>query len=76
MVIGDQDARVGTDRAIVLADRITEAAGDLPTGSGSIELHVWPEPRGHTTPAGAAERAALWISEQNPDGFSSSPGDL
>ena len=64
MVIGDQDVRVGTDRAIMLADRITEVARDLPVCRGSIELHVLPEPRGHTTPAGATDRATEWIDRQ------------
>ncbi len=68
MVIGDQDARVGTDRAITLAERITAAASDLPTGFGAIELHVMPEPRGHTTPAGSADRATEWIGRQISNG--------
>ena len=28
-------------------------------------MHVLPEPRGHTTPPRAAEKAAPWIAEQN-----------
>jgi dienelactone hydrolase len=63
LVIGDQDERVGTDHTISLARRITAAsrAGGVPS---RVELHVMPEPRGHTTPSGAAERAAAWIRRQ------------
>ena len=63
IVIGDQDKRVGTDRAISLAHRIEAAA--LAQGLASrVELHVMPEPRGHTTPAGAREQSAGWIRRQ------------
>lgn len=63
LVIGDQDERVGTDHTISLARRITAAS--LAAGVPSrVELHVMPEPRGHTTPAGAAEGAAEWIRRQ------------
>jgi len=63
LVIGDQDERVGTDHIIALARRVTAASikERLPS---RIELHVMPEPRGHTTPSGAAEQAAAWINRQ------------
>jgi dienelactone hydrolase len=64
MVIGDQDARVGTDCAIALADRIAEVTHDLLSRAGAVELHVLPEPRGHTTPAGSADQAMGWIRRQ------------
>ncbi|HVU87574.1 MAG TPA: alpha/beta fold hydrolase [Pirellulales bacterium] len=63
IVIGDQDARVGTDRAIALARNLTTAACAQHKPS-QVELHVLPEPRGHTTPAGAAEASAVWIWQQ------------
>lgn len=63
LVIGDHDERVGTDHTIALARRITAAS--LADGVPSrVELHVMPEPRGHTTPSDAAQRAAAWIRRQ------------
>ena len=63
LIIGDQDHRVGTDNTISLARQITTTslAKKVPS---QVELHVMPEPRGHTTPSGAAERAAGWIRQQ------------
>lgn len=52
--IGDQDQRVSTDAAIHLARQLTIAKSE-------VELHVFPEPRGHTTPKGAPEMVARWI---------------
>lgn len=63
IVIGDQDARVGTEHAVALAHRIEAAARGQGLTNG-VELHVEPEPRGHTTPAGASERSAKWIRRQ------------
>lgn len=63
LVIGDQDERVGTDHTVALARRITAASIEQRLLS-RVELHVMPEPRGHTTPSGAAEQAAAWISRQ------------
>ncbi len=54
IVIGDQDQRVSTDSAIGLARQLTAA-------KCAVELHVMPEPRGHTTPKGAPAMAARWI---------------
>ena len=67
IVIGDQDERVGTDRAVALAQKITNASRELKLDS-RVELHVMPEPRGHTTPRGSSERAAKWILAQLNDG--------
>ena len=44
--IGDQDQRVSTDRAIELARALT-------TAKSKAQFHLFPEPRGHTTPKGA-----------------------
>ena len=63
LVIGDQDRRVGTDNTISLARQITSASRENNVPS-QVELHVMPEPRGHTTPSGAAEQAAGWIRWQ------------
>ena len=65
VVIGDQDQRVGTDRAIAFAQSVT-AASRKKQLDDLIELHVMPEPRGHTTPQGSAELAADWILRQFP----------
>lgn len=63
VVIGDQDKRVGTDRAVAFAQSVKAAAANKKLDN-RIELHVKPEPRGHTTPPGSAERAADWILRQ------------
>jgi dienelactone hydrolase len=65
LVIGDRDERVSTDRAIQFVRRVTTAALEAQR-SPRIELHVLPEPKGHTTPAGSAELAAAWIEQQMP----------
>lgn len=66
IIMGDRDDRVGTDNSISLARKITATA--LEQGiSPHVELHVFPEPKGHTTPAGAAEAAAKWIHRQVED---------
>ena len=63
IIMGDRDERVGTDNAIALARKITTTA--LAQGRNPmVELHILPEPKGHTTPAGAAEAAASWILRQ------------
>lgn len=63
IIIGDRDERVGTDHAIALARQITASA--LSKGlDPAVELHVLPEPKGHTTPQGAPEIAAVWIARQ------------
>ncbi len=65
IVIGDQDERVGTDRAVALAQKLTAASREKQLDS-RVELHVMPEPRGHSTPRGSSKRAADWILEQIP----------
>ena len=63
IIIGDRDERVGTDHAIALARAITASA--LAQGlDPAVELHVLPEPKGHTTPHGAPAAAATWIAAQ------------
>jgi len=63
IVIGDRDARVDTDSAIAFARALSKASVEKDL-KGTVELHVLPEPAGHTTPRGSSERAALWIREQ------------
>ena len=63
LIIGDQDQRVGTDNTISLARRITAASLEKKLPS-KVELHVMPEPRGHTTPTRAPQQAAEWIARQ------------
>lgn len=60
VVIGDRDTRVGTDAAIAFVRAVT-AAGLAQSGNPQAEIHVQPEPKGHTTPAGAPDAAAAWI---------------
>ena len=63
VVIGDRDERVGTDDAIAFVRSLTTAA--LTRGlDAKAELHVLPEPKGHTTPAPAPAQAAAWILTQ------------
>ena len=53
LIIGDRDDRVGTDNVIRFARSVTAAS--LKNGeTAHVTLHVVPEPKGHTTPAGAA----------------------
>lgn len=68
IVIGDQDERVGTQKAVDLANRITEASKQKKL-TNHLQLLVKPEPRGHTTPKGSSTLAAEWIDRQiaNPD---------
>lgn len=63
LVIGDRDARVGTDLAIQFA-RLVTAASLAKQLSPRVDLHVLASPQGHTTPAGSAEQAAIWIDKQ------------
>ncbi len=63
IVIGDRDKRVGTDHAISLARRITNASLAKKIDS-KVEFHVIAEPLGHTVPKGSAGQAADWISRQ------------
>lgn len=63
IAIGDQDMRVSTESAYETAAAITAASKQNKTDS-KIELHILPEPRGHTTPKGSPEMAATWIAKQ------------
>ena len=63
IVIGDQDKRVGTDRAVKLAREISKLSNN-PKTTGKVQLHVLPEPRGHTVPEGADKMAAKWIVKE------------
>jgi len=63
IIIGDQDKRVDTDNAVQLAREISKESRkkNLPS---RVTLHVLPEPRGHTIPAGADRMAADWILQE------------
>jgi pimeloyl-ACP methyl ester carboxylesterase len=63
VVIGDRDDRVSTDAAIDFARTLSRSDYQR-DGRGHVSLHVLPEPRGHTTPAGATDEAAAWIKRQ------------
>lgn len=63
IVIGDRDHRVSTDSAIAFARRLSTTA-ETKNVPSHVELLVRAEPRGHTTPPGAAEQAASWIAQQ------------
>jgi dienelactone hydrolase len=63
IMIGDQDGRVGTDRAIRLARLVTAASLEAKR-AGRVELHVLPEPRGHSLPPESSIQAATWIIGQ------------
>lgn len=62
LVIGDRDARVGTDNMIAFGRKLSAVAIEKKLNT-SIEIHVLAEPQGHTTPKGAAEQSAAWIAE-------------
>ncbi len=72
LVIGDRDERVGTDRVISFARSVIHASlkAKLPA---QVELHVMPEPRGHSVPAGSAEQAAAWILRQIDNSSTTTP---
>jgi len=63
LVIGDQDKRVGTEVVVACSESLVEASKKKGVPS-KVRMLVLPEPRGHTTPKGSAERAAKWILEQ------------
>lgn len=60
LIIGDRDQRVSTDACVRFARRVTESAL-AQNVSPQVELHVIPEPGGHTTPAVGPSMAAEWI---------------
>ncbi len=63
VIIGDRDERVSTRSAMDFAMALSSeaVAKDVPS---QLELHVVSEPRGHTTPKGAAEQAAIWVHQK------------
>lgn len=63
IVIGDRDDRVGTDKAIAFARRLSAVSREKGVSS-RVELQVRSEPRGHTTPPGSSARAAEWILKE------------
>ncbi len=63
LTIGDRDKRVGTDSAITFAQTVWKASKS--NKQPGLQLHIQPEPKGHTTPAGAPEQAARWILYNN-----------
>ena len=64
MLIGDRDARVGTDSAIEFARSVWKVTTEKKLKTG-VELHIVPEPGGHTYPWDSHERAANWILNLN-----------
>ncbi|MDB5385818.1 MAG: esterase [Planctomycetaceae bacterium] len=63
LMIGDVDDRVSTDESIAFCRAVTSASRKQNKAS-LVDLHVVSEPKGHTTPTGAAELAATWIERQ------------
>ena len=63
LVIGDRDTRVGTDDCITFARSVT-AHSLAENKPADVTLIVQPEPKGHTTPQGAPEKAAQWITNK------------
>jgi dienelactone hydrolase len=62
IVIGDRDERVSSDKAIAFARKVTAEA--LKNGGDPrVDLHVLAQPKGHSTPDGAAAMAAEWIDK-------------
>lgn len=64
VLMGDRDARVGTDSAIEFARAVWKVSAERKLRTG-VELHLVPEPGGHTYPPGSHERAAEWILNLN-----------
>ena len=63
VIIGDRDERVSTEEAMAFCRAVTAESlkRNVPA---LVDLHVVSEPKGHTTPAGAADLAAAWIDRQ------------
>jgi len=64
VLMGDRDARVGTESAIQFARAVWRVSGERGSRTG-VELHVVPEPGGHAHPPGSHEQAADWVLELN-----------
>ncbi len=65
IAIGDRDTRVNTGEVIRFAGSLSKTILQY-NAPGSIELNILPEPRGHTTPAGAVGRAIAWFRTHAP----------
>ncbi|MFO0917636.1 MAG: alpha/beta fold hydrolase [Planctomycetaceae bacterium] len=63
VIIGDRDDRVSTEEAIAFCRAVTAESLERKRPA-LVDLHVVSEPKGHTTPSGAAELAAAWIDRQ------------
>ncbi len=63
LIIGDRDERVSTDDCIAFGRRVTKVSL-AQEKIADVTLIVQPEPKGHTTPAGAPEKSAAWIKEK------------
>lgn len=63
LIIGDRDERVSTDACIAFARQVTKLSLENEKPA-DVTLIVQPESKGHTTPAGAPEKAAAWIGER------------
>jgi ribosomal protein S5 len=61
ITIGDQDGRVGTERAIAFAKALTQAAGEKKV-KARVDLHVVPVP-GHTSLQAWHDQAATWFQQ-------------
>ena len=64
VLMGDRDARVGTELAIRFARSVWKVSAERDSRTG-VELHVVPEPGGHTHPPGSHEQAAEWVLKLN-----------
>jgi len=60
ITIGDQDARVDTDKVIAFARSVSQASGK----ESHIELRVMPEPRGHYSSWEEVEQSAVWLTKE------------
>jgi dienelactone hydrolase len=63
LVIGDHDDRVSTDKMIAYGRALSHAAYAQKIPS-QVEIHVFPEPGGHTTPKPSDALSAAWIAAQ------------
>ena len=64
VLMGDRDLRVGTESAIRFARAVWKVSAERDSRTG-VELHVVPEPGGHTHPPGSHEQAAKWVLKLN-----------
>ena len=64
VLMGGRDARVVTESAIQFARAVWKVSAERDSRTG-VELHVVPEPGGHTHPPGAHQQAAEWVLKLN-----------